>query len=289
MSEKENSPEVLAHVRTADGLAIQLRRDPIGVLEVPQLENVIVGIHLGSPTRLECRRGGRRYTGTAIHGDIDIIPAGTPSRWEIFDENDTALFLSLPKRFLTAIANQSGVDSGQMELLNRFQIKDRELEVLGWAIKRELELGYPSGRLYLEGLGLAVASRLVTQHSSLARQQKRPPEGLSDRRLKQVLTFIEDHLAEDLTLDQIAAVARVSGSHLKAVFGKSLNIPLHQYVIRRRVERAKALLMRSNLSITEIAIATGFAHQSHMARHMRRVLGAPPREIRRTLYDTPPG
>lgn len=286
-SQQKSAPEVLAHVRTAEGLAFQLRRDPIGVLEVPKLKNVIVGIHLGPPTKLECQRGGIRYTGTAIHGDIDIIPAGTPSRWEIFDENDTALFLSVPKQFLVAIANESGIDPARMELLNRFQIRDRELGALGWAIKRELELGYPSGRLYLEGLGLAVASRLVTQHSSMAKQQAHSPEGLSGHRLKQVLTFIEDHLSEDLSLHQIAAVARISGSHLKVVFRKSLDMPLHQYVIRRRVERAKGLLMRSDLSVTEIAISTGFAHQSHMARHMRRVLGAAPQEIRRRSDDPP--
>jgi AraC family transcriptional regulator len=74
-------PEILAHLRTADGLIVQLRNDPVGVLEVPEMENVIIAIHLGAPTRLDCRRGGRRFVGTAVHGGIDIIPDQTPSRW----------------------------------------------------------------------------------------------------------------------------------------------------------------------------------------------------------------
>ncbi len=108
-------------------------------------------------------------------------------------------------------------------------------------------------------------------------------EGLSDRRLKGVLTFIEEHLAEDLSLKQIAAVAGISPSHLKAVFSKTLGTPLHQYVIQRRIEAAKGLLVGTDLSITEIALATGFAHQSHLARHMRRILGEAPSAIRQAL------
>jgi AraC family transcriptional regulator len=277
------SPEILAHLKTADGLAIQLRRDPVGILEVPALENVIVGIHLGAPTRLECHRAGKRFIGTAVPGDINIIPSGTPSRWEVFDGDDTALFLSVPKHLISAIASESGIDPARVEIRNRFNIRDRELEVIASAIKKELELGSPSGRLYLGGLALAVASRLVVCHSSFTSPPGWKSEGLSDRRLKGVLTFIEDRLAEDLSLGQIAAVAGISSSHLKTVFAKSLGTPVHQYVIQRRVERAKELLTRTDLSITEIALAAGFAHQSHLARHMRRLLGESPRALRQAL------
>jgi AraC family transcriptional regulator len=91
MLRKEKLPQILAHVRTADGVAFQLRTDPMGVLEVPELENVLVSIHLGAPAKMACRRDGRRFSGTAVHGDIDIIPARTAARWEMHDDNDTAL------------------------------------------------------------------------------------------------------------------------------------------------------------------------------------------------------
>src|SRR5579864_4287455 len=281
MPENNGLPEILAHLRTADGLIVQLRNDPVGVLEVPEMENVIIAIHLGAPTRLDCRRGGRRFVGTAVHGGIDIIPDQTPSRWEIFDNKDTALLLSLPKHLLRAAAKECGVDDVRMEISNRFQIRDVQLENLGWAIKNELELGCPSGRLYLDGLSLAVASRVVTQHSSLANRKMGVREGLSDGRLRQVLAFIEEHLADDISLERIADVAGISATHLKVVFRGSMGLPVHRYVIRRRVERAKTLLMETDSSVAEIALAAGFSHQSHMARHMRRILGVAPRAISR--------
>ena len=282
MRQETTSPIVLAQARTSEGVAFQLRRDSKGVLEVPGLANVLISIHVGAPAKLACRR---RHTGTAVHGDIDIIPANTPSRWEMQDENDTALLLSLPQGLLRSVANGSGLDPARLEIRNRFQVRDNELEALSWAMKREMESAYPSGRLYLDGLALAVASRLLARHSSVAKQIEEQNQGLGGRRLKQVLSFIADQLAEDLSLEQIAIVAGISASHLNALFRISMGTPVHQYVIQRRVDRAKTLLMRNGLSMAEIALAAGFAHQSHMARHMRRVLGLTPRALKRLLVQ----
>ncbi len=286
MRQETTSPIVLAQARTTEGAAFQLRRDSKGVLEVPGLANLLISIHVGAPAKLTCRRDGKRHAGTAVHGDIDIIPANTPSRWEMQDENDTALLLSLPKTLLHTVANSSGLDSARLEIRNRFQIRDTELEALSWAMKREMESAYPSGRLYLDGLALAVASRLVARHSSVAKQAEEQNRGLGGRRLKQVLSFIEDQLAEDLSAEQIAAVAGISASHFNTLFRISMGVPIHQYVIQRRVDRAKTLLMRNGLSMAEIALASGFAHQSHMARQMRRVLGFTPRALKRLLAQS---
>jgi AraC family transcriptional regulator len=79
---------------------------------------------------MSCRRDGNRFRGRAVHGDIDIIPAHTPSRREMHDENDTALLLSLPVKLLRAIADESGMDSTKLEIRNRFQVRDSELGML---------------------------------------------------------------------------------------------------------------------------------------------------------------
>jgi AraC family transcriptional regulator len=283
MVQRERLAKIVASARTSDGAAFQLRKDSRGVLDVPGQENVLVAIHLGAPALLTCRRAGTEFTGTAVHGDIDIIPARTPARWEMLDENDTALVLSLPQALLRTASEDRAVPADRVEIHNRFQVRDAELDSLAWAIKREMELGYPSGRLYLDGLALAMASRLVARHSSAAVPPTPSGEGLRGHRLKRVLSFIEEQLAEDLSLEQIAQVAGISPSHVKTQFRKTVGIPVHQYVIQRRVERARALLMQEGLSMAAIAQAAGFAHQSHMARQMRRVLGATPLAMKRLL------
>lgn len=145
-----------------------------------------------------------------------------------------------------------------------------------------MQADYPSGRLYLDGIGLAVASRLVTRHSSMENVLEVPNGVLSGHRLKQLLAFIEDQLAEDLSLDQVASVAGLSPSYTRTLFRRATGVPLHQFIIQRRVELGRSLLLHSSLSIAEIAQTAGFAHQSHMARHMRRILGVTPRDLRHT-------
>lgn len=91
-------PKLLNQARTKEGIILELRRDPRGALDLPGVENVLIGIHVGAPAKLACRRGGKRYRGTAVHGDIEIIPAHTPSQWEMQGENDTTLLLSLRRQ-----------------------------------------------------------------------------------------------------------------------------------------------------------------------------------------------
>jgi AraC family transcriptional regulator len=279
-------PQSIVYGQTGDGLALQLRSDPAGVLEVPELENVLVAIHVGPSARVSCRRGGESHSGSAVHGDIDIIPALTAARWELHDQNDTALILSLPPSLLNTVAEEYGFDSLGVEIRNRFQIRDVQLENICWALKSEMESNYPSGRLYTDSLAVSVASRLVSTYSSVARRSVEQNGGLGGRRLKQTLSYIEDHLAEDLSLSQLASISGISSSHFKSLFRESTGVPLHQYVIQRRLDRAKDLLMTGKLSIAEIALETGFSHQSHLARHLRRSSGLSPRAMKRLFADT---
>lgn len=278
-------PRIFAYGETADGLALQLRSDPAGVLEVPELQRALVAIHIGPAAKVSCRRGGESHTGSAVHGDIDIIPALTSSRWEIHDQNDTALILGLPPSLLDSVAEEHGFDSHRVAIRNRFQIRDTQLENICWALKAEMEANYPSGRLYTDSLAVSVASRLVSTYSSVAACAVTKSGGLDGRRFKQTLAYIEDHLDQDLSLSRIAALTGVSPSHFKTLFRESAGVPVHQYVIQRRIERAKDLLMQNRLSIAEIALATGFSHQSHLARHMRRSVGLPPRAMKRLFAD----
>jgi AraC family transcriptional regulator len=265
-----------------NSLRLFLLSDPPGLVEVPALKNTLVSIHFGPSVQIACRRGGLSHRGTAVHGDIDIIPAGTPSFWEL-KEKDTALIMSVSPELMTIVAEGFDIDPSRIEIKNMFQMRDAQLENIGWALKAEMESGYPCGKLYLDSLAVSVAARLVRCHSSISADAERPNGRLLGRRLKDVLSYIEDNLSQPLSLDDIAGVAGVSVSHFKGLFRESVGLPVHQYVIRRRVDRAKSLLGEGKMPISQIALETGFAHQSHLAHHMRRLLGVSPKTLREML------
>jgi AraC family transcriptional regulator len=266
-------------MHAAQPMFVRLVTDPPGVMEVRGASNIGIVIHVGPSVHIACDRGGQRHRGLTIHGDVDIIPAGTPSRWEIRDQ-DTALILGLPPKVLQSVAEELDVDPDRAEILNRFQIRDRQIEQIGWALKTEMEHGYRNGALYIDSLGRALAVHLLRHHSTQASNGDARSGSLSGRRLKQMIAHIEDNLTEDLSLKKIAATAGLSVSHCNAAFRKAMGQPIHRYVIERRVERARSLLEGGARSISQVALDTGFAHQSHLAFHMRRVLGVSPGELR---------
>jgi AraC family transcriptional regulator len=263
-------------------LRLALLSDAPGVIETPGARSTRVSIHVGPSIQVSCRRAGYSHRGLAVHGDIEIIPAGTPGVWEI-SEKDTFLAMSIPPEILNTVAEHLDFDPQRIEIRNRFQVRDEHLENIAWALKAEMDSGYPCGRLYLDSLAVAATTRLLLRHSSVSREPRSPNGRLSERRLRQVLSYIEDNLSHDLSLCDIAAVAGLSVSHFKSLFRESLGLPVHQYLIRRRVERAKTMLGEGKLPISQIALDTGFAHQSHLARHMRRVLGVTPKGLREML------
>jgi AraC family transcriptional regulator len=264
--------------KVSDKLFIRLRTDPAGVVEVPARQHITIAIHVGRSVLVECKRGGITHRGVSVHGYSDIIPAGTPSRWEM-KESDTVLLLGLTQALIRNVAEAAGLDPRHVKIVNRFQTRDTKIEHIGWALKEEMETGYPNGRLYIESLAQALAVHLLNRHSSHSREMTSSNGGISGRRLKQVLSYIEDNLGQDLSLQSIAGVSGLSASYFKTAFRTSVGHPVHQYVIQRRVERARSLLAAGELPISQIALETGFAHQSHLAYHMRRVLGVTPKTI----------
>lgn len=260
-----------------DALTVRIATDPPGVIEAPGSRAAGIVIHLGPSVEIVCRRGGQSHRGLAVHGDVDIVPPHIASRWEV-KQKDTALILGVDGALLRSVAEERDLDFQRVEILNRFQTRDLQIEHIGWALKAEIETR-ATGRLYIDSLATALAVRLVERHSSVS-HLKHDNVSLSGRKLRLVLAYIEDNLTRDLSLRTLASLADIGISQFKKAFRKSRGLPVHQYVIQRRVDRAAALLRDSRLPIGRIATEAGFAHQSHLARHLRRVTGVSPNQFR---------
>jgi AraC family transcriptional regulator len=281
LQERSSLPFPKEVIGSTENLRLSLISDQPGIVEFPGSPSVVVSLHVGASVAVDCRRAGMRHRGTNIHGDLEIIPPNVPGIWELKSQ-DTALVIGIKLRVLERIVQETGGDSAKLQILNRFQARDPQIEHLGWALKAEMESGYLSGRTYTDALATGLAARIVRNHSSLARAPRAIKAAMPGRKLKSILSYIEDNLGRDLGLHEIANAAGLSVSHFKALFRKSLGMPPHQYLIRRRVERAATQLRKSDIPIGQIALENGFCHQSHLALHTRRVLGLTPQELRNT-------
>ena len=104
--------------------------------------------------------------------------------------------------------------------------------------------------------------------------------GLPPRALRRVRDFIETHLEETISIQALADIAGLSMFHFARAFKQSEGVTPHEYLVHCRVRRAKDLLTGSKLPLSEIALASGFSDQSHLARRFREHVGVTPSSYR---------
>jgi len=244
-----------------------------GLIECPPAERHTVNMYIGAPVVAMCRIDGPFLRRLQVPGSIDIVPLGCSAAWE--DEGPTTLLkITVSPWLLRTTAESMGLNADRITLAPELQIKDPKLEHIGWALKSSLEAAEPFDRLYAESLGTALAVHLLRRYAKTPHGV--PERGLTRRQLRAVIDYVQEHLAADLSLAELATIAGVSSSHFKALFRQSVGQPVHRYVIQQRVQHAAALLSREKLRLSEVALQAGFADQSHMARCMRRVMGLTP-------------
>jgi AraC family transcriptional regulator len=159
--------------------------------------------------------------------------------------------------------------------------EDEPLESLvGAYVHRAFDCTDPPTSLEMEGRALLLLDRLLNLHgtSAIVAPAK---GGLSQRELRRVTDYVQQHLAEDPTLGTLAHLVGLSPKYFSRVFRRSAGIGPNQWLMKQRVARARELLGDRTLSIAEIALACGFADQSHLTVTFRRVTGTTPGRFRR--------
>lgn len=261
-----------------DGFAATLLGIRPGTYRIPAMAHHRINVHVGAPVWANCVCDGRRYSRIQAHGDADVIPAGLPGMWT--DDADCRILrIAISDAFVRSIGEQVGVPVARLE--PRLQWRDARVHHLALALGAELEADDTSDALYAESLCTALVVRLLNGSRDVAAGVVNSARTLAPRMAARVIEYVEAHLHQRLTLAELAAQTGLSVPHFKVLFRATLGVPVHRYVVQRRVERAKTLLLEGRLSAAQIALDVGFAHQSHMTQWMHRLLGVTPREIAR--------
>jgi AraC family transcriptional regulator len=258
------------------GFGAELAAVAAGVHRVPAMSEHRVGMHVGPPVTAHCRCDGRRLSRIQAQGDVDVIPAGLDGQWSD-DADCTILRISFTDEFAQRTLAQLGRRGTNARITPRFQWRDARFQHLAWALRAELEAADASDALYAESLCVAMIVRLANADDAFASKSARA--ALARGTAMRVIDYIDAHLDTRLTLAGLAGIAGLSVPHFKVLFRQTFDAPVHRYVVERRIERATTLLSQGRLPISQIALACGFAHASHLAHWMKRTLGVTPREI----------
>jgi AraC family transcriptional regulator len=175
---------------------------------------------------------------------------------------------------------------GEVELSPQRKFADARLGALVAAAHAEMVAGFPSGRLFLDSVEQAMAITLVNGHAVRHRPVQVYKGGLGSARLRRIKELVHAKMEDDLSLDELAQWVGLSTAHFARMFRKSTGESPHQFVLRQRIERAKAMLRAPNARVLDVAVACGFKTQQHFAQVFRDVCRVSPTEYRQDFLGS---
>jgi AraC family transcriptional regulator len=276
--------------RDWSGLSAELRNHSKGVIawSSPQSDTEICVDVCGNGSLVTRRAAGIEDRRVASRGTIWLSPPGLQEgSVDIAEDLQGILHIYLSLSQFSPSNLGTNIDGSGIGVL-RYEraFEDPLLAAIAHAIASELETQTSAGSLLVEALASSLAARLVQKHVSTSSHQSFPrltKHGLDRRRLFRVLDYIEVNLEGDLTIDRMASIACLSRYHFARTFKQAVGQSPHRYVSAKRLERAKALLIRGDRSLVDIALALRFSCQANFTRAFKQATGQTPGQYRQEL------
>src|SRR5262245_6899925 len=263
--------------------AARYREPPASEINLSPLTHHTLVFFARPPEELDLSYEGLKRHVPPPAGAISLLPAGTPARWRWSGPNDS-LSVCLEPGLVTRVATEAfDLDPARLTIPPLDALDLPQLRAAMWAVDAELTAGGAGGRLAAESLANVLAVHLIRYVLAPRLRTSRRYGTLTRAKLRAVVEYIEEHLDAGPTLEQMAAIARLSPNYFAWLFNRATGLPPHQYVIARRVERAKQLLLTgSDFSMAEVAASAGFSDQSQFSHHFKRLIGVTPGQFRRS-------
>lgn len=218
-------------------------------------------------------------------GDFSLTPGNSvinELRWRsLSPEPMQTLHIHLNHHLLARTAEDvAGSHATRLTIERHPRFQDPLLAQIGLALWRELECPTHAGKLYAQTAAQMLAVHLLRHYASIDITPKVPQTGLTRQQINRVTEFIRVHLTDDLSLEELARQVGFSSYHFARLFRQAIGESPHQFVLRQRLERAETLLKKTDLSLTDVALESGFANQSHLTQVFKRRLGLTPKAYR---------
>jgi AraC family transcriptional regulator len=258
---------------------------------LPPVEHMALAYCLGRSATVQraVDGDGRAQTARLRPRLFGSIPANAVSHWQIDGSFDIALVYLRAAMLRDLAGDLFGLDPERLDVSLAIGTTDPLLEQLVLEVVSALRNPEACDVLYVDHVATMIGAHLLRRHAIRPAGCQSPfgPGAVAPSRSTQpgmwrVRDYIDANLDGDLGLDTLARAAGVSAAQFVPRFTAAHGETPHQFVIRRRVDRARQLLAGSDLPIADIALQTGFSSQSHLTDVFRRQIGEAPAAYRRT-------
>lgn len=239
----------------------------------PMRHHIIGGVFRGDGTTA-LRTDGKQLHVRSETGTVIINPRGTDGWWNCTG-SPLVSNVFLGDERLRRCAEDVG-KGGAPELVLSLQSHDPKLFTILTLIGEEKDVEDSVSRLYMEHLVDLLCLQLLRRHVTFPYGGGEARGGLTPAQLRRVTDYMEDRLAEEIRLQELADLARISRFHFCRAFRRSTGHTPHQWLIRARMRRACHLLRNTHATITDIALTVGYHTASAFALAFRKWVGTSP-------------
>ncbi|MBR1146960.1 helix-turn-helix transcriptional regulator [Bradyrhizobium sp. AUGA SZCCT0431] len=265
---------------SSNGAITFWRHDPLHDVVRPMADHVIMTFP-AEPVRFERRDGKARVNGMTRPGTLTVIPAGSTSRWDIYQPL-SVLQLYLPQATLTRVAREAGTTTAG-DLVERTAHPDPITSRLLLSAADALEGCAALDTLFRHQLTDLLATRLLAAHAGLPATVQPVMGGLSPKVLGRAIERLRSDSDADLSLAALAADAGLSRFHFCRAFKESTGLSPHAWLRQHRLEQAMNMLRDTNTSVVTVAAALGYSSQTAFAAAFRKLTGETPSDWRRRM------
>jgi len=246
-------------------------------LNLPAIPKHFIAAHLLKPCLIQTRWGGQAHRARSQPGNALLMAAGQDSVWNCSDSIDE-LHIFLDPAILDEVAQEIG--GHYVELLDGVAIVEPGIRDISMQLLAEIEHPGIGTRLFADTMARALALQIIRRRSTARFTDAPRRMFMSARQLRAATDYIESHIGQDLSLENLSAAAAMSPFRFARAFKKATGQSPRQYVITRRIERSKELLRMHHRDIAEIANLVGFSTQSHFTSLFHRHCGITPKRFR---------
>jgi len=248
-------------------------------------QHVVCLHHFDRPMKLERNLDGRHRRENSAKGDIAFLPADAPNMLRLGRDHPERVisysYLIFEPSYLADLALSNGL-GGPLDFIPTFATPDPFLHEIASALASAPRIKDPAGNLFIESLLNSACARILHTYAA-ARYRLSGPPRVTDDQLRRAIDYIHDHIGEGLDLGSISRAAGLSAFHFARLFKAATGDSPFQFVTRTRMERARELLRKTRLPISDIAERVGYQQPSHFSARFRSVLGCSPDAYRKSI------
>ncbi len=269
------------------GFGISKHRLPPGKSPERLAAGHYIVVQLNNSVKMDIEISGSRYKGRFLKGDVSYAPPGIwcRSTWE---QEREVLIISLDSSFVEARAGQS-LPAEKLKFTPQFRRRDPLIEGIANELGTEVAKESASDERafadndYANSLAEVLASHIIKEFTLPEPIDNLKNGKLAPVKLRRATGFINERLAEGITLTDIAEAVEMSPFHFARMFKHTTGFTPLQYVMEQKIEYSKRLLGQPEMSLADIAYKLGFASQSHFTMHFRKLTGTTPKHFRDDL------